>query len=79
MHNLKISPRQPSLVTGSLHSLLLGMIEESVDERVTLEQLLSFSQHHIEGSAQEEVDRLVDYILGPSHDVMHIASICDAC
>lgn len=64
-----VSVTQPALVTGDLHTLLLGMSEESVDERVSLEHILSSCQQHIGDSAREEVEKLVTYILGPSNDV----------
>ncbi len=66
------------MVTGHLHTLLLGMIEDAVDQRVTLDYILSSCEQHVgEGSsAQEEVDRLVTYVLGPSQDVTQVPPPC---
>ena len=59
---------QPPLVSDQLRSVLLGMIEDSQEQRLSLEQVSAVCQKHI-GEVEEEVDQLVTYVLGTSVDV----------
>ena len=59
---------QAPLVSDQLHSVLVGMIEDSQDQRLSLEQISAACQKHI-GEVQEEVDQLVTYVLGTNLDV----------
>ena len=61
-------PIQAPLVSDQLHSVLLGMIEDSQEQRLSLEQVSTVCQKHI-GEAEEEVDQLVTYVLGTNVDV----------
>lgn len=61
-------PIQAPLVSDQLHSVLVGMIEDSQEQRLSLEQVSTVCQKHI-GEAEEEVDQLVTYVLGTNVDV----------
>lgn len=57
------------MVTDHLHQLLVGMIEDSSEQRSTLDHIASLSQQCSGQAEMEHVDRLVTYVLGSSHEV----------
>jgi len=64
-----LPPSQPPVVTDHLHQLLVGMIEDSSDQRSSLDHIASLSQQCSGQAEMEHVDRLVTYVLGSSHEV----------
>lgn len=57
------------MVTDHLHQLLVGMIEDSSEQRSSLDHIASLSQQCSGQAEMEHVDRLVTYVLGSSHEV----------
>lgn len=63
------------MVTDHLHQLLVGMIEDSSEQRSSLDHIASLSQQCSGQAEMEHVDRLVTYVLGSSHEVSSTSSI----
>ena len=65
--------QQLPLVSDNLHQLLVGMIEDSSEQRSSLALIASLSQQCSGQAEMEHVDRLVTYVLGNSHEVSSAA------
>ena len=55
------------------HKLLVSMTNTKSDQRPSLDEVLQHCNSHFESPhhAREEVDKLVSYVLGSSHDVCY--------
>lgn len=49
---------------NQLQGLLVRMVEDSAEQRASLEEAMSLCQTYCPEDAEEEVDKLVTYILG---------------
>ena len=63
---------QDPLVGSDLNEVLLKMVEESVEDRASFDDVTkACRQHPLERtSTEEEVDRLVTYVMGDAPEVM---------
>ena len=68
-HTHSFLPPQAPLVSDQLHTLLIAMIEDSVDQRASLEYIIVACQQHVGEHAEEEVESLITYLLGTAQDV----------
>ena len=67
-------------MSAQLNQVIVRMIEESFDDRATMDDITdACRQHLLQGAAvEEEVDKLVTYIMGNAPEVIISTSLYSA-